>query len=228
MGNITAKKFQSTKYSTTSFIGTTKREENCQQSGEAYASSDSCSNCSAMVHAASSTPTLAASTDPSTGPCTASSREMLGSRLQKHINTWSATACARARPSSSRRLLTAFFQLGYLPPGRVKNWEHDASLCCHVPIPDRAEAEGHHSSICLAQETPDALRFTNTRCQEILQTLLGDGQLLYLPLDYLHQARGPRSRRERPPELSTPGQGQPHDARGWTNGCSGLQARDGV
>jgi hypothetical protein len=27
-GNIAAKKFQSTKYNTTSFIGTTKREEN--------------------------------------------------------------------------------------------------------------------------------------------------------------------------------------------------------
>jgi hypothetical protein len=33
-GNITAKKFQSTNYITTSFIGTTKREENYQQCGE--------------------------------------------------------------------------------------------------------------------------------------------------------------------------------------------------
>jgi hypothetical protein len=30
LGNIISKKFQSTKYDTTSFIGTTKREENCK------------------------------------------------------------------------------------------------------------------------------------------------------------------------------------------------------
>jgi hypothetical protein len=39
---------------------------------------------------------------PFESPCTAGSREMLGSQLRKHISTWSATACARARPSSSR------------------------------------------------------------------------------------------------------------------------------
>jgi hypothetical protein len=44
---------------------------------------------------------------PFESPCTAGSREMLGSQLRKHISTWSATACARARPSSSRRLSTA-------------------------------------------------------------------------------------------------------------------------
>jgi hypothetical protein len=41
------------------------------------------------------------------GPYTAGSKEMLGSRLQKHINTWSATTYARALPSSSRWLSTA-------------------------------------------------------------------------------------------------------------------------
>jgi hypothetical protein len=56
-----------------------KREENCQQGGEAYASLSSRLNRSATARAASSTPTLAASADPSTGPCTTGNREMLGS-----------------------------------------------------------------------------------------------------------------------------------------------------
>jgi hypothetical protein len=42
------------------------------------------------------------------------------------------------------------FQLGYLPPGRVKKREHETSFWCHVPSPDRAEADGHQSSVRLA------------------------------------------------------------------------------
>jgi hypothetical protein len=69
-GNITAKKFQSTNYITTSFIGTTKREENYQQCGEDYTSSGSRSNHSAAARATSSTSTLPTSADPLTCPCT--------------------------------------------------------------------------------------------------------------------------------------------------------------
>jgi hypothetical protein len=63
---------------------------------EVYASSGSRLNRSATMWAASSTSSLAAPANPSTGPCTTGSREMLGSWLRKHISTWSATASARA------------------------------------------------------------------------------------------------------------------------------------
>jgi hypothetical protein len=92
---------------TLSIIGITERGGKAVAGQKVYASSGSRSNRSTTARAASSMPSLAASVDPSTGPCTAGSREMQGSRLRKHINTWSATACARARPSSSRRLLIA-------------------------------------------------------------------------------------------------------------------------
>jgi hypothetical protein len=89
-------------------IRITERRGKATAGQKVYVSSGSCLNRSATTRTTSSTPSLAASADPSTGPCTAGSREMLGSRLRKHISMWSATACARARPSSSRRLLTAF------------------------------------------------------------------------------------------------------------------------
>jgi hypothetical protein len=87
-------------------IEITKRGEKAAARWKVYASSGSRSNRSATARAASSTPSLAASADSSTGPCTAGSMEMVGSRLRKHINTWSATAYARAQPSSSRRPMT--------------------------------------------------------------------------------------------------------------------------
>jgi hypothetical protein len=93
---------------TVSIIRITKRGRKVRARRKVYVSSGSRSNHSATVRAASSTPSLAASVDPSMGPCTIGSREMLGSRLRKHISTWSATACARAWPSSSKQLPTAF------------------------------------------------------------------------------------------------------------------------
>jgi hypothetical protein len=36
----------------------------------------------------------------------------------------------------------SLLQMGYLPPDRVKNREHDTSLWCPVPILDKAKAEG--------------------------------------------------------------------------------------
>jgi hypothetical protein len=98
---------KSTNNGMTLIIGITDRGGKAATGRKVYASLGSRFNRSATARAASSTPSLAASADPLTGPCTAGSKEMLGSRLRKHINTWSATVCARARPSSSRRLPTA-------------------------------------------------------------------------------------------------------------------------
>jgi hypothetical protein len=87
-------------------IGITKRGGKTAAYRKVYTPSGSRLNRSATTRAASSTPSLVASADPLMDPCTTGSREMLGSRLRKHISTWSATAYARARPSSSRRLPT--------------------------------------------------------------------------------------------------------------------------
>jgi hypothetical protein len=102
---ITEVKSKSTNNGTTlRIIGITQRGGKATAGRKVYVSLGPPSNRSATARAASSTPSLAASIDPSTGPYTTDSREMLGSRLRKHISTWSATACARARPSSPRRL----------------------------------------------------------------------------------------------------------------------------
>jgi hypothetical protein len=93
---------------TLSIIGITERGGKAVAGRKVYVSSGSRSNRSATAWADSSMPSLAFSADPSTGPCTAGSREMLGSWLRKHISTWSATACARAWPFSSRRLLKTY------------------------------------------------------------------------------------------------------------------------
>jgi hypothetical protein len=105
---------------TISIIRITKRGRKATAGRKVYASSGSRSNRSATSRAVSSTPSLAASADPSTGPCTTGSREMLGSRLRKHISMWSAIACAKARPSSSRRLLTVSSSWDIFLPGESK------------------------------------------------------------------------------------------------------------
>jgi hypothetical protein len=51
-----------------------------------------------------------------------------------------------------------------------------------VPSPDRVEAKGCQSSVCLAQEAPDTLSVTSSGGPEVFQALLGDDQLLHLPL----------------------------------------------
>jgi hypothetical protein len=70
-----------------SIIRITKRERKAIAGRKVYASSGSRLNRSATAQAAFSTPSLAASADPSMGPCTTGSRKMLGSRLRKHIST---------------------------------------------------------------------------------------------------------------------------------------------
>jgi hypothetical protein len=100
-------KSKSTNRGTTLIIGINRKGGKATAGRKVYVSSGSRSNRSATARTSSSMPSLAASADPSTGPCTTGSKEMLGSRLRKHISTWSANACARARPSSSRRLPTA-------------------------------------------------------------------------------------------------------------------------
>jgi hypothetical protein len=79
----------------------------------------------------------------------------------------------------------SLLQLGYLPLGRVKKRKNDADFSCHVPSPDRAEDKGRQSSICLAQEAPDTLSVTSSRGLEVLQSFLGDDQLLHLALRQL-------------------------------------------
>jgi hypothetical protein len=47
-------------------------------------------------------------------------------------------------------------------------------------------AKGCQSSVCLAQEAPDALSISSSGGLEVLQPLLGDDQLLHLPLPGHH------------------------------------------
>jgi hypothetical protein len=109
---------------------------------------------------------------------------MVGSLLRKHISTWLAIACARARPSSSRRLSTA-------PPAKLSSSRPSQKelvrcrLQVSCPLPDRAEAKGCQSSVCLVQEAPDTLSITSPGGLEVLQSLLGNDQLLHLSLRQL-------------------------------------------
>jgi hypothetical protein len=73
-------------------------------------------------------------------------------------------------------------QLGYLCHGRIKEGDRDATFWGRAAGPDGAEAEGGQDGIRLAQEAPDTLCITSSRCLEILQPLLGDSQLLHLLL----------------------------------------------
>jgi hypothetical protein len=50
------------------------------------------------------------------------------------------------------------------------------------PSPNRAEAKGRQSSVYLAQEAPDTLSVASSGGPEVFQALLGDDQLLHLPL----------------------------------------------
>jgi hypothetical protein len=75
--------------------------------------------------------------------------------------------------------------LGYFPPGRVKKGKYDAGFRCHVPSPDRVEAKGCRSSVCLAQEALDTLSIASSGGPEVFQSLLGDDQLLHLALRQL-------------------------------------------
>jgi hypothetical protein len=104
---ITEKSKSTDSVTIVSIIRITKSERKATAGRKVYTSLGSRLNRSATARAASSTSSLTTSVDPLTGPCTTGSREMLGSWLRKHISTWSATACARAWPSSSKRLPTA-------------------------------------------------------------------------------------------------------------------------
>jgi hypothetical protein len=79
----------------------------------------------------------------------------------------------------------SLLQLGYFPPCRVQKRKYDTSFWCRVPTPDRAKVEGRQSSVCLAQEAPDTLSITSSGGLEVFQALLGDDQLLHLPLHQL-------------------------------------------
>jgi hypothetical protein len=75
--------------------------------------------------------------------------------------------------------------VGYFPPWRVQKGKYDTGFWCRVPTPDRAEAEGRQSSVCLAQEALDTLFITSSGGPEVFQALLGDDQLLHLSLQQL-------------------------------------------
>jgi hypothetical protein len=76
----------------------------------------------------------------------------------------------------------SLLQLGYFPPCRVQKEMYDTGFWCRVPTPDRTEAEGCQSSVCLAQEAPDTLSVASSGGPKVFQALLGDDQLLHLPL----------------------------------------------
>jgi hypothetical protein len=54
-----------------------------------------------------------------------------------------------------------------------------------VSSPDRVEAKGRQSSVCLAQEALDTLSVTSSGGPKVFQALLGDDQLLHLSLHQL-------------------------------------------
>jgi hypothetical protein len=76
-------------------------------------------------------------------------------------------------------------QLEYFPPCQVQKGKYDTGFWCRVPTPDRAEAEGRQSSVCLAQEAPDMLSVPSSGGSEVFQALLVNDQLLHLPLHQL-------------------------------------------
>jgi hypothetical protein len=75
-------KSKSTNYDMALIIEIAKRGEKIAVGQKVYKSSGSCSNRSAMTRVASSMSYLAASANPSTGPCTAGYKKMLGSQLR--------------------------------------------------------------------------------------------------------------------------------------------------
>jgi hypothetical protein len=79
----------------------------------------------------------------------------------------------------------SLLQQGYLPSDRVKKRKYDVGFRCRVPSPNSAEAKGCQSSVCLAQEAPDTLSVTSSGGLEVIQSLLGDVQLLHLALRQL-------------------------------------------
>jgi hypothetical protein len=76
----------------------------------------------------------------------------------------------------------SLLRLGYFPPCRVQKGKYNADFRCRVPSPDRVEAKGRQSSVSLAQEALDTLSFASSGGPEVIQALLGDDQLMHLPL----------------------------------------------
>jgi hypothetical protein len=139
-----------------SIIRITKRGRKATARRKLYTSLGSRSNRSAIVPEASSTPSLAASADPSMGPCTIGSR-VLGSRLRKHISTWSATAYARVWPSSSRRPLIASSSWDIFLPAESRRG-------CTTPVSGAAFPPRIGLKPKDARAVSDWLRKLQTRC----------------------------------------------------------------
>jgi hypothetical protein len=142
-------------------------------------SSGWCSNCSTTSFAAYSTPAWVASSISMMGPCTTGSREIWGSHLWKLVNTYSATAFARAWPSASS------WPLQTSSTFRVKKWERGADLLHRIPDAEGTEVEGHQCNLNLAQEVPNFLYLTCPGCLELLLPAMSGSQLLKLPFRQL-------------------------------------------
>jgi hypothetical protein len=138
--NVISKKFQSTKYGIMSYIGMTKREENCPQGRRPP--------CLRLTLEPLGYGTCNIFNADPAGLCRPFDRP-LNHRLQRDAGVTTLEAHQHVvdhRPCQSTSLLLqaatdSLFQLGYLPPDRVK-MPRDP--------PNWAKAEGHQSSICLA------------------------------------------------------------------------------
>jgi hypothetical protein len=178
-------------------------------------------------------PSLVASANPSMDPCTVGSREMLGLRLRKHMSTWSATAYARARPSTSKRLPKASSswdiflpvesrsvstapasgaasppQTGLKPKDARAASAWPRKLQTHCPSLAR---EGWRSSSPFWVTTSSYIcRSASCRSQA---TSLASLSLRLVSRLSVSSSRA-RIKGEHPPELSAPTRVQPHNDRG--------------
>jgi hypothetical protein len=141
---------------------------------EPYVSSVRRWNHTATALAASWMPLLAAASVPTAGPSNIGSREMVGSRLRKHVSTYSATCSTKTRPSASSWPQTTSSSFSIFAPCRVKQRESSAYLLYWFPRAEWAEAKGHQCGFGMAQKVPDFLRFDSpSRLQRLYSFLCG-------------------------------------------------------
>jgi hypothetical protein len=166
-GIITSQKFKSTNYGTTLFIGMTKKEKAASRVGGLHVFKlvfeplgyNACNIPNAVP-----------------GSLYKPLDMPLHRRLQEDVGVTAPEGYQHVvghRLCQSVAILLqagadGLLQHGYLPPDRVKKRENDTNFWCHVPSPDRAEAEGRQSSVCVAQEAPNALCFSSSGGLEVL------------------------------------------------------------
>jgi hypothetical protein len=57
--------------------------------------------------------------------------------------------------------------LGYFPPCKVQKGKYDAGFRYRVSSPDRAEAKGRQSNVCLAQKALETMSVTSSGDPEV-------------------------------------------------------------